>query len=204
MSTDVSVVISASSENLPSKNLVDALSDNFADSHFLCFEGFKATWGECLSWFSGFVLWSHFVWINQMCRTVADSKQLVWLEMGSFEDACTLRGYLTHRTTPDKSLVVGHFVSEATFKVAIRNSTNKWIRPSPPAKPRQDDPMEGPSHPPLVERPASRSKKPSVPGRDFTLLNRTGVTLEEREEGTLPRRHFRGGKRHKKKKPKVD
>ena len=54
-----------------------------------------------------------------MCRTVAVSKPLVCLEMGSFEDACTLRGYLTHRTTLDKSLVVGHFVSEATFKVAI-------------------------------------------------------------------------------------
>ena len=66
-----------------------------------------------------------------------------------------LCGYLTHTSTLDKSLVVGHFVSEATFKVAIQNSTNRWVHPSPPAKPFQDDPMEGPSHPPLMERLAS-------------------------------------------------
>ena len=147
---------------------------------------------SCVSRASRLVLWSHFVWINQMCWTVVDSKQLGWLEMGSFKHACMLHGYLTHTSTLDKSLVVGHFVSKATFKVANQNSTNRWVHPSPPAKPFQDDPMEG------------LPKKPSSPGRDFTLPNRTGVTLEEQVEGTLPHRYFRGGKHHKKKKPKVD
>ena len=129
-----------------------------------------------------------------MYRTVEDSRQLIWVEMGSNEDACKFCGYLTHRTMPDNSLVISHFVSDTTFQAAIRNCTNKWLRPTPLVKQPQDDPMEGSSsHLPLKERlasPGPATNRPSSPARDVMLLHRTGVTLEERVEGTLPRRHF--------------
>ena len=126
--------------------------------------------------------------------------------MGSNEDACKFRGYLTHRTMLDNSLVMSHFVSDATFQAAIRNSTNKWLRLTSHVKQPRDDPMEGSSScPPLEERlvsPNPAASRPSSPTRDVTLLHQTGVTLEERVEGTLPHRHFRGGVRHKKNKHK--
>ena len=78
-----------------------------------------------------------------------DSKQLVWVELGSNEDACKLRGFLTHRTMPDNLLVVSHFISEATFQASTRNYTNKWVQPPPPVNVPQDDPMEGSSRLPL-------------------------------------------------------
>ena len=59
--------------------------------------------------------------------------------MKSNEDACKMRGYVTHWTTPDNSLIISHFVSEATFMEAMCNYTDKWERPSAPP---QDDPME--------------------------------------------------------------
>ena len=201
-----SAVPPESSINSPVKPMVVTLSDHSTDSRFLCFEGLKAPWKECCSWFYGVAVSSHIVWISRMYRTVEDSRQLVWVEMGSNEDACKFRGYLTHRTMPDNSLVISHFVSDATFQAAIRNSTNKWLRPTSHVKQPRDDPMEGSSsRPPLEERlvsPSPAASRPSSPTRDVTLLHRTGVTLEERVEGTLPRRHFRGGVRHKKNKHK--
>lgn len=199
---------SESSLDPPIKPMVVILSDHSTDSRFLCFEGLKAPWKECCSWFYGVAVSSHIVWISRMYRTVEDSRQLIWVEMGSNEDACKFRGYLTHRTMPDNSLVISHFVSDATFQAAIRNCTNKWLRPTPLVKQPRDDPMEGSSsRPPLEERLASPGpaiSRPSSPARDVTLLHRTGVTLEERVEGTLLRRHFRGGVRHKKNKNKKD
>lgn len=207
-SIDPPAMITNSSKSAPKASFVAALPGNSTDSRFLCFEGLTATWKECCSWFYGVAVSSHIVWISRMFRTVMDSKQLVWVELGSNEDACKLRGFLTHRTMPDNSLVVSHFVSEATFQASTRNYTNKWVRPPPPVSAPQDDPMEGSSRPPLEERltaPGSPSTKPDSPARDVTLLHRTGVTLEERVEGVQPKRHFRGGVRHKKKnKPKRD
>ncbi|KIK01162.1 hypothetical protein K443DRAFT_577083 [Laccaria amethystina LaAM-08-1] len=186
-------------------NVVETLSDNSTDSHFLCFEGLTADWADCCSWFYSITVSSHFLQIDCMYRTVIGSKQLIWLNMGSNEDACTLRGYLTHRTMSGNSLVVSHFVSEATFQSAVQACTNKWVRPvSAPA----NYPVDRPSHFPLEEQPTSPNHVPersASPLRDTSLLQQMGVTLGERVEGTLPHRHQRGGKRHKKKKAlKVD
>ena len=121
--------------------------------------------------------------------------------MKNNEDACKLRGYLTHRTTPDQSLIISHFVSEATFMEAIRNYTNKWERPSAPPQIAIDDPMEGPSQRPPLEMRLTSPERAS-PAPDVTLLHRAGVTLEERVEGAIPPRRQRGGAKHKKLKAK--
>lgn len=189
-------VASSSEEDMK----VDAMEDSSSNSRFLCFEGLPLDWEACRSWFYGKAVSSHIVWINAMYRTVFNSQPLIWLDLRSNEDACKLRGYLTHRTTLDQALVISHFVSEATFTDAVRSSTDKWERPINPPPPI-DDPMEGPSQPaPLEMRLTSPSRSPPVP--DTTLLHRTGVTLEERVEGALPPRRFRGGKKHRKLKAK--
>ena len=180
---------------------VDAIAMSSSDSRFLCFEGLPLDWEASCSWFYGMAVSSHIVWINQMYRTVSDSQPLIWLDLKSNEDACKLRGYLTHRTTPNQSLIISHFVSEATFTEAVRNSTNKWERPSAPPQTMTDNPMEGPlQRPPLEMRLTSPER--ASPAPDVTLLHRAGVTLGERVEGALPPRRQRGGAKHKKLKAK--
>jgi len=171
-----SSAVSPGSTNRPTKRpLVDALSHNSMDSRFLCFEGLTATWKECCLWFYGITVSSHFVWISRICWTIVDSQQLVWLEMHSNDDACKLLGYLTHRRMLDDSLVVSHFVAESTFQDVFQNCMNKWIHPAPPPKWIQDDPMEGPSWPPLEERlasPTPTTEQPSSPDRN---IEKTGA-----------------------------
>lgn len=105
---------------------IDAIAESSSDSRFLCFEGLPLDWEVRQTWFYGMAVSSHIVWINQMYRTISNSHPLIWLDMKNNEDACKLRGYLSHRTTPDQSLIISHFVSEATFMEATRNYTNKW------------------------------------------------------------------------------
>ena len=107
--------------------MVDTIVMSSSDSHFLCFEGLPLDWEASCSWFYGMAVSSHIVWINQMYQTVSDSQPLIWLDLKSNEDACKLRGYLTHQTTPDQSLIISHFVSEAMFMEMVRNCTNKWV-----------------------------------------------------------------------------
>lgn len=179
---------------------VDTIGDSSSDSCFLCFEGLPLGWEACHSWFYGKAVSSHFVWINAMYRTVSNS-HLICLDMKSNEDTCKIRGYLTHQTMQDQSLVISHFVSEVTFMDAIRSYMDKWEHPTPPPQPSVDDPMEGPLQPaPLEMRLTSPRQSPPAP--DTTLLHRTGVTLEERVEGALPPQRFRGGKKHRKLKAK--
>ena len=180
------------------KARVDSIAQSSSDSRFLCFEGLPLDWEACRSWFYEMAVASHIVWINQMYRTISNSHPLIWLDMKSNEDACKIRGYLTHRTTPDNSLIISHFVSEATFMEAIRDYTDKWERPSAPP---QDDPMEGSSQRPPLEMQLTTPERAS-PAPDVTLLHRAGVTLEERVEGTLPPRRQQGGTKHRKLKAK--
>ena len=180
---------------------VNAIAESSSDSRFLCFEGLPSDWEVCCSWFYGMAVSSHIVWINQMYRTVSDSRPLIWVELKSNEDACKLRGYSTHRTTPDQSLVISHFVSEATFMEAVRECTDKWERPSAPPQSISDDPMEGSSQRPPLEMRLTSPERAS-PAPDVTLLHRAGVTLEERVEGAMPPRRQRGGTKHKKLKAK--
>ncbi|EDR09347.1 uncharacterized protein LACBIDRAFT_326070 [Laccaria bicolor S238N-H82] len=159
---------------------VNTLTNHSADSRFLCFEGLPFEWEECLAWFYGMAVSSHFVWINQIYRTVSDSRPLIWLDMKSNEDTCMMRGFLTHQTTErdENALVISHFVSEATFEEAVQCHTHKWERP--PAAPQTivDDPMEGPSQPAPLEMWLTSLARLS-PAPDVTLLHRAGVTLED-------------------------
>ncbi|KIJ90239.1 hypothetical protein K443DRAFT_135695 [Laccaria amethystina LaAM-08-1] len=160
---------------------IDAIAESSSNSHFPCFEGLPSDWETCRSWFYGMVVSSQFVWINQMYRTVSNSHPLIWVDMKNNKDMCKLRGYLTHRTTQDHSLIISHFVSEATFTEAIQHHTDKWERPTAPLPSALDDPMEGPSQPaPLKMWLTSPRHSLTVP--DVTLLHRAGVTLEERVE----------------------
>jgi hypothetical protein len=160
---------------------IDAIAESSSNSRFPCFEGLPSDWETCRSWFYGMVVSSQFVWINQMYRTVSNSHPLIWVDMKNNKDMCKLRGYLTHRTTQDHSLIISHFVSEATFTEAIQHHTDKWERPTAPLPSALDDPMEGPSQPaPLKMWLTSPRHSLTVP--DVTLLHRAGVTLEERVE----------------------
>ena len=174
---------------------VETLANDSSDSRFLCFEGLPFDWESCCSWLFSRAVSSHFVWIKRIFRTEADSLPLIWLDMGSNDDACKIRGYLTHRTTQDNSLVISHFVSESTFNEAVLSHTHLWERPTSIPQTSSDDPMEGPSLP-LENRLTSPSPSPSMP--DVSLLHRAGVTLEERVEGVLPPRRQRGGVKHRK------
>lgn len=174
---------------------VETLANDSLDSRFLCFEGLPFDWESCCSWLFSRAVSSHFVWINRIYRTEADSLPLIWLDMGSNDDTCKIRGYLTHRTTQDNSLVISHFVSESIFNEAVLNHTHLWERPTSMPQTDADDPMEGPSLP-LENRLTSPSPSPSLP--DVSLLHRAGVTLEERVEGVLPPRRQRGGVKHRK------
>jgi len=193
-----SLQLPASSEKQSEKrSKIDAMAVSSSDSCFLCFEGLPLDWETCRLWFYGKAVSSHFIWIEQMYRTESNSQSLIWLDMKSNEDACKLRGFLTHRMTEDDSLVISHFVSEDTFMKAIQSYTDKWEQPAAPLPLRSDDPMEGPSQPaPLEMRLTSPRRSPPAP--DVTLLHRAGVTLEEQVEGTKAPRHNRGGKKHHK------
>ena len=177
----------------------DTLGNHSSDSRFLCFEGLPPDWETCRVWFYSMAVSSHFVWINRMFRTLMNETPLIWLDMKSNEDACTLRGYLTHRTMPDNSLVISHFVTEATFNKYAQNATHSWTRPPSAQAAIIDDPMEGPglSSTPLEHRLTSPG--PSTPTPDVSLLHRAAVTLEERVE---PPRRSRGGLKHRKRKAK--
>ena len=177
------------------KPSVKTIADHSSDSHYLCFEGLPLEWEACCSWLYSMAVSSHFVWISRIFRTEENSLPLIWLDMGSNHDACKIHGYLTHRLTQDKTLVVSHFVSESTFNEAFLNHTHLWERPTSVSQPNSDDPMEGPSLP-LEIRLTSPRPSPSLP--DVSLLHRAGVTLEERVEGTLPPRRQRGGVKHRK------
>ena len=73
---------------------VETLANDSLDSRFLCFEGLPFDWESCCSWLFSRAVSSHFVWINRIYRTEADSFPLIWLDMGSNDDACKIRGYL--------------------------------------------------------------------------------------------------------------
>ena len=168
-----------------SGHAVETLSNHSLDSHFLCFEGLTVNWNDCCDWFYGITVSSHFIWINRMYWTVIGEKQLLWLDMGSNDDACKLRGYVTHQTMPDNSLIISHFISESTFQSAVQVHTDEWICPAP-------IPMEGSSQPPLEEcltSPKHIAESSKSPLRDVSLLQQAGVTLEERVEGVQPRCH---------------
>jgi len=193
-----SLQLPTSSEKQSEKRLkIDAMAVSSSDSCFLCFEGLPLDWETCCSWFYGKAVSSHFVWIEQMYRTESNSQSLIWLDIKSNEDACKLRGFLTHRTTKDDSLVISHFISEDTFMKAIQSYTDKWERPAAPLPLSSDDPMEGPSQPAPLETWLT-SPRWSPPAPDVTLLHRAGVTLEEWVEGTKAPWHNRGGKKHRK------
>ena len=180
---------------LAARSSVKTLADHSSDSRYLCFEGLPFEWEACCSWLYSMAVSSHFVWISRIFRTEENSLPLIWLDMGSNDDACKIRGYLTHRTTEDNSLVISHFVSESTFNEAFLSHTHLWERPASAPQPNSDDPMEGPSLP-LEFRLTSPKPSPSMP--DVSLLHRAGVTLEERVEGDLPPRRQRGGVKHRK------
>ena len=173
------------------------LSDDSADSRFLCFEGLPLDWETCRTWFYRMAISAHFIWINKMYRTITDGTSLIWLDMKSNDDACRLRGYLTHRTTSDNALIISHFVAEATFNEATQSATHTWIRP-PPSQSSAADNLRGESSFQFILLEARlTSPRPTSPVPDVTLLHRAGVTLEERVE-VLPPRRARGGERHKK------
>lgn len=88
---------------------VDAIAESSSDSCFLYFEGLPLDWEACCSWFYGMGVSSHIVWINQMYQTISDSHPLIWLDMKNNKDTYKLRGYLTHWTTMDQSLIISHF-----------------------------------------------------------------------------------------------
>ena len=177
------------------RSFVKTLTDHSSDSHYLCFEGLPFEWEACCSWLYSMAVSSHFVWISRIFRTEENSLPLIWLDMGSNDDACKIHGYLTHRTTQDNTLVISHFVSESTFNEAFLSHTHLWERPASVPQLNSDDPMEGPSLP-LEFRLTSPRPPPSMP--DVSLLHRAGVTLEERVEGDLPPRRQRGGVKHRK------
>ena len=174
---------------------VKTLADHSSDSRYLCFEGLPFEWEACCSWLYSMAVSSHFVWISQIFRTEENSVPLIWLDMGSNDDACKIRGYLTHRTMQDNALVISHFVSESTFNEAFISHTHLWERPTSVPQPNSDDPMEGPSLP-LEFRLTSPRPSPSMP--DVSLLHRASVALEERVEGDLPPQQQRGGVKHRK------
>ena len=174
---------------------VKTLANHSSNSRYLCFEGLPLEWEACCSWLYSMAVSSHFVWINRIFRTEENSLPLIWLDMGSNDDACKIRGYLTHRTMQDETLVISHFVSEATFDEAFLSRTHLWERPTSIPQPNSDDPMEGPSLPFEIRLTSPRSS-PLMP--DVSLLHRAGVTLEERVEGTLPPWRQRGGVKHRK------
>lgn len=88
---------------------VDAIAESSSDSCFLYFEGLPLDWEACCFWFYGMGVSSHIVWINQMYQTISDSHPLIWLDMKNNKDTYKLRGYLTHWTTMDQSLIISHF-----------------------------------------------------------------------------------------------
>ena len=175
----------------------DMLSDDSSDSRFLCFEGLPLDWETCRTWFYKMAISAHFVWISKMYRTIMDETSLVWLDMKNNDDACRLRGYLTHHTTSDNSLVISHFVTEATFNEATRNAMHTWVRP-PPSQSSAVDNLRGESNFQFISLEARlTSPRRSSSELDVTLLHRAGVTLGERVEA-LPPRRAQGGERHKK------
>ncbi|EDR07950.1 uncharacterized protein LACBIDRAFT_327130 [Laccaria bicolor S238N-H82] len=175
---------------------VDTIVDSESDSCFLCFEGLPFEWEECQSWFYGKAVFCHIVWINQMYWTVTNSHPLVWLDLKSNEDTCTLRGFLTHRRSTNRAVIISHFISKSTFQEATRNYTDKWECPTAPLPPPSDDFMEGPAQTAPLEMQLT-SPRPTSPMPDVTLLHRAGVTLEERVEGAAQQRR-RAGKKHRK------
>ena len=177
----------------------NTLGNHSSDSRFLCFEGLLPDWETCRVWFYSMAVSFHFVWINRMFGTLMNKAPLIWLDMKSNEDACTLQGFLTHRTMPDNSLVISHFITEATFNKVAQNATHSWTWPPSAQAAIIDDPMEGPglSSTPLEHRLTSPG--PSTPTPDVSLLHRAAMTLEERVK---PPRHSRGGLKHRKRKAK--
>ena len=165
------------------KSSVKTLADHSSHSRYLCFEGLPLKWEACCSWLYSMAVSSHFVWINQIFRTEENSLPLIWLDMGSNDDTCKIFGCLTHCTMQDKTLVISHFVLEATFDEAFLSCTHLWEHPTSVPQPNSDDPMEGPSLP-LEIRLTSLRSLPLMP--DVSLLHHAGVMLEERVEGTLP------------------
>ena len=162
------------------------LSDDSSDSRFLCFEGLPLDWETCRTWFYKMAISAHFVWISKMYRTIMDETLLVWLDMKNNDDACRLCGYLTHHTTSDNSLVISHFVTEATFNEATRNATHTWVRP-PPSQSSAVDNLRGESNFQFISLEARlTSPRRSSSELDVTLLHRAGVTLGERVEALPP------------------